>query len=180
MMKTVENQTALLKRQEQELRDAVQYAIHIARQNGAEAEVLVTKVNGLSVSTRLGDVENIEFNNDGALGISVYRGQQKGNASTSDLSRQAIKNAVESALTIAKYTSPDDCAGLAEPELMAFDAPDLQLYYPAEIDVDKAVAFALEAESAALTHDKSISRRFSPSSSTSPPVTSYLGCPAKV
>lgn len=156
MMKTVENQTALLKRQEQELRDAVQYAIHIARQNGAEAEVLVTKVNGLSVSTRLGDVENIEFNNDGALGISVYRGQQKGNASTSDLSRQAIKNAVESALTIAKYTSPDDCAGLAEPELMAFDAPDLQLYYPAEIDVDKAVAFALEAESAALTHDKRI------------------------
>ena len=53
MMKTVENQTALLKRQEQELRDAVQYAIHIARQNGAEAEVSVTKVNGLSVSTRL-------------------------------------------------------------------------------------------------------------------------------
>lgn len=155
-MKTEQNQTALLQAQQQELRDAVSYAVEIATQAGATAEVAVTKVNGLSVSTRLKEVENVEFNNDGALGISVYLGQQKGNASTSDLSPAAIKNAVESALAIAKYTSPDDCTGLAPKELMAFDAPDLDLYHPTEIDVDQAIQIALETESAALDYDKRI------------------------
>ena len=74
-------------------------------------------------------LKNVEFTNDGALGISVYLGQQKGNASTSDLSEEAIKNTVEAALAIAKYTSPDDCTGLADKELMAFEAPDLELYH---------------------------------------------------
>ncbi|WP_293730232.1 metalloprotease PmbA [uncultured Actinobacillus sp.] len=156
MVKTEQHSTALLKVQEQELREAVSYAVEIATQAGATAEVAVTKVSGLSVSTRLREVENVEFNNDGALGISVYLGQQKGNASTSDLSPAAIKNAVESALAIAKYTSADDCAGLAPKELMAFDAPDLELYHPAEIDVDQAIDLALQAESAALDYDKRI------------------------
>lgn len=151
-----QNPTALLTQQEQELREAVSYAIDIATKAGASAEVAVTKVNGLSVSTRLQEIENVEFNNDGALGISVYLGQQKGNASTSDLRPEAIKNAVDAALTIAKYTSPDDCTGLADRELMAFDAPDLSLYHPAEIDVDQAAALALKAEKSALDYDQRI------------------------
>lgn len=151
-----QNSTALLKEQEKELREAVNYAIDIATKAGGSAEVAVTKVNGLSVSTRLQEIENIEFNNDGALGISVYFGMRKGNASTSDLSPLAIKNTVEAAMTIAKYTSPDDCAGLAERELMAFSAPDLELYHPVDIDIDKISEFALEAEKAAMTHDKRI------------------------
>lgn len=154
--KTSENTTALLRQQEQQLRDAVSLAIEIAQQAGATAEVGVTKSGGLSVSTRLQEIENVEFNNDGALGISVYVGQQKGNASTSDLTPEAIKNTVEAALAIAKYTSPDDCAGLADKELMAFDAPDLELYHAAEIDVDKAVQLALDTEKAALEHDERI------------------------
>ena len=154
--KTLENTTALLRQQEQQLRDAVSLAIEIAQKAGATAEVGVTKSGGLSVSTRLQEIENVEFNNDGALGISVYVGQQKGNASTSDLTPEAIKNTVEAALAIAKYTSPDDCAGLADKELMAFDAPDLDLYHAAEIDVDKAVQLALDTEKAALEHDERI------------------------
>ena len=154
--KTLENTTALLRQQEQQLRDAVSLAIEIAQKAGATAEVGVTKSGGLSVSTRLQEIENIEFNNDGALGISVYVGQQKGNASTSDLTPEAIKNTVEAALAIAKYTSPDECAGLADKELMAFNAPDLDLYHAAEIDVDKAVQLALDTEKAALEHDERI------------------------
>ena len=73
------------------MRDAVSFAIETAQKAGATAEVGVTKVSGLSVSTRLQEIENVEFTNDGALGISVYLGQQKGNASTSDLSEEAIK-----------------------------------------------------------------------------------------
>ncbi|OOF71203.1 metalloprotease PmbA [Rodentibacter caecimuris] len=155
-MKTLENSTALLKQQEKTLREAVSLALDIAHKNGAKAEVAVTKVNGLSVSTRLREIENVEFTNDGALGISVCCGQQKGNASTSDLSESAIKNAVEAALAIAKHTSPDDCAGLADKSLMAFDAPDLDLYHPADIDVEQAVEMALQAEIAALEFDKKI------------------------
>ena len=154
--KTLENTAALLRQQEQQLRDAVSLAIEIAQKAGATAEVGVSKSGGLSVSTRLQEIENVEFNNDGALGISVYVGQQKGNASTSDLTPEAIKNTVEAALAIAKYTSPDECAGLADKELMAFNAPDLELYHAAEIDVDKAVQLALDTEKAALEHDERI------------------------
>ena len=155
-MKTAENLTALLKSQEQTLRDAVSFAIETAQKAGATAEVGVTKVSGLSVSTRLQEIENIEFTNDGALGISVYLGQQKGNASTSDLSEEAIKNTVEAALVIAKYTSPDDCTGLADKELMAFEALDLALYHGASVDVEQATKLALEAEKAALEYDAKI------------------------
>ena len=155
-MKIAENQTALLKAQEQELRQAVSFAVELATKSGASAEVAVTKVSGLSVSTRLQEIENVEFTNDGALGISVYMGQQKGNASTSDLSEGAIRNAVEAALAIAKYTSPDDCTGLADKDLMAFEAPDLELYHAADVDVDKATELALQAEKAALEADERI------------------------
>ena len=155
-MKTAENLTALLKSQEQTLRDAVSFAIETAQEAGATAEVGVTKVSGLSVSTRLQEIENVEFTNDGALGISVYLGQQKGNASTSDLSEEAIKNTVEAALAIAKYTSPDDCTGLADKELMAFEAPDLALYHGASVDVEQATKLALKAEKAALEYDAKI------------------------
>ena len=141
---------AALQAQELELREAVEFALQIAKKAGAEAEVGVTKVSGLSVSTRLMNTENIEFNNDGSLGISVYLGQRKGNASTSDLQPKSIQQAVESALGIAKYTSEDECAGLADKELMAFDAPDLDLYHEAQISVDEAVEMAKTAEESAL------------------------------
>ena len=145
-----------LQTQEQELRQAVEFALNFVKKAGAEAEVGVTKVAGLSVSSRLEQVENIEFNNDGSLGISVYLGKRKGNASTSDLQPQSIQRAVESALAIAKYTSEDECAGLADKELMAFDAPDLDLYHQADLSVDQALALAIEAENAALNADEQI------------------------
>ena len=106
----------VLQAQEQELKQAVESALKFAEKAGASAEVSVTKVTGLSISTRLTETENIEFNNDGSLGISVYIGKRKGNASTSDLQPKSIQQAVESALAIAKYTSEDECAGLADKE----------------------------------------------------------------
>lgn len=109
-MSITDKQTLL--QQEQELRQAVEFALNFAKQAGAEAEVGVTKVAGLSVSSRLEQVENIEFNNDGSLGISVYLVKRKGNASTSDLQPESIQKTVEAALAIAKYTSEDACTGL--------------------------------------------------------------------
>ncbi|MGV6988760.1 metalloprotease PmbA [Testudinibacter sp. P80/BLE/0925] len=146
----------LLKLQQQDLLAAAELALKLAAQAGAAAQVGATKSTGLSVSTRLEQVENIEFNNDGALGISVYLGERKGNASTSDLSPQAVQSAVEAALSIAKYTSEDPYNGLPEKELLAFNPPDLDLYHPAEISVDQAVELALAAEQTALAADARI------------------------
>lgn len=143
-----------LQQQEQQLRNAVEIALDYAQKAGATAEVGVTKVAGLSVSTRLEQTENIEFNNDGSLGISVYLGKRKGNASTSDLQPQSIQQAVESALAIAKYTSEDECSGLVDEALMAFNPPDLALYHHAEIEVDQAVELAAETEHHALASDE--------------------------
>ncbi|PJG84637.1 metalloprotease PmbA [Conservatibacter flavescens] len=150
------NSTEFLTQQETQLRDAVSYAIELATKAGATSEVAVTKVRGLSISTRLMELENVEFNNDGALGISVYLGQQKGNASTSDLSHDAIKKTVEAALAIAKHTSEDDCTGLADKELMAFDAPNLDLYHEAEADLDILLGTVISAEAEALREDRII------------------------
>lgn len=145
-----------LQQQEQELQQAVEFALNFAKKAGAEAEVGITKVAGLSVSSRLEQVENIEFNNDGSLGISVYLGKRKGNASTSDLQPASIQKTVEAALAIAKYTSEDDCTGLADKEMLAFDAPDLDLYHQADISVDQAVELAIEAEHYGLNTDDHI------------------------
>ncbi|TNG95502.1 metalloprotease PmbA [Pasteurellaceae bacterium USgator11] len=146
----------LLKQQQNDLLAAAALALDLARQAGAEAQVGATKSIGLSVSTRLQQIENIEFNHDGALGISIYSGQRKGNASTSDLSPQAVKSAVEAALSIAKYTSPDPYNGLPEKALLEFNPPDLDLYHPYEIDVDSAVELALQSETQALQTDARI------------------------
>lgn len=145
-----------LQTQEQELRQAVEFALNFAKKAGAEAEVSVTKVAGLSVSSRLEQVENIEFNNDGSLGISVYLGKRKGNASTSDLQTSSVQRAVESALAIAKYTSEDECTGLADKEEMAFEVPDLELYHQADISVEQALEMAIKTENAALNADEHI------------------------
>lgn len=145
-----------LQTQEQELRQAVEFALNFAKKAGAEAEVSVTKVAGLSVSSRLEQVENIEFNNDGSLGISVYLGKRKGNASTSDLQTASIQRAVESALAIAKYTSEDECTGLADKEEMAFEVSDLELYHQADISVEQALEMAIKTENAALNADEHI------------------------
>ncbi len=146
----------LLYKQQQQLCDAVALALETAKAQGASAEVSVTKAAGLSVSSRCQEVENIEFNNDGALGISVYVGQQKGNASTSDLSKAAIKQTVQAAIDIAQHTSADPCAGLAPRELLAFDAPNLDLYHPHSLEIDDAIALTKEIERAALDFDPRI------------------------
>ncbi len=115
------------------LEEAVSTALELASGKSDGAEVAVSKTTGISVSTRYGEVENVEFNSDGALGITVYHQNRKGSASSTDLSPQAIARTVQAALDIARYTSPDPCAGVADKELLAFDAPDLDLFHPAEV-----------------------------------------------
>ncbi|MCP2231763.1 metalloprotease PmbA [Erwinia aphidicola] len=142
--------------QRKTLEQAVSTALELAKVSSDGAEVAVTKTTGISVSTRYGEVENVEFNSDGALGITVYYQNRKGSASSTDLSPEAIKRTVQAALDIARYTSPDPFAGVADRELLAFDAPDLDLFHPTEIDADRAIELAARAEQAALKADSRI------------------------
>ncbi|EGR2496409.1 metalloprotease PmbA [Vibrio cholerae] len=142
--------------QRQELEAAVAKALELAAASSDAAEVAITKSTGLSVSTRMCEVENVEFNSDGALGITVYRGQRKGSASTSDLSEKAIRQTVLAALDIAQYTSADPYAGPAPKELMVQDILDLDLFHPDEPNPDVAAQIAIAAERAALGYSKKI------------------------
>ncbi|NAW97485.1 MULTISPECIES: metalloprotease PmbA [unclassified Vibrio] len=139
-----------------ELEAAVAKALEMAALSSDAAEVAITKSTGLSVSTRMCEVENVEFNSDGALGITVYRGQRKGSASTSDLSEKAIAQTVAAALDIALYTSEDSYAGPAPKELMVRNIPDLDLFHPDEPNPDMAAKIAIAAEEKALAYSNKI------------------------
>lgn len=146
-----------MKQQLADIQQVVEDVLKLAKQKGVtHAEASMSKVQGIAVSSRLKEVETVEFTNDGGLGISVYHGNQKGSASTADLSPEALKLTVEKAVEIAKYTNEDPCNGLADKELMAFEHPDLDLYHPIELDTEKGIEQAIEAESAALDQDARI------------------------
>ncbi|WP_114327464.1 metalloprotease PmbA [Candidatus Colwellia aromaticivorans] len=135
----------------------VAQVLELAKSLGADgAEVAMSRQQGLSVGTRLGEVENVEFTNDGALGITVYQQGRKGSASTADLSEKALAQAVEAAVNIAKYTSVDDCSGLADKALLAMQPIDLDLYHPKELSTEQAIEIAKECEQSALDSDTRI------------------------
>ncbi|MCU4675451.1 metalloprotease PmbA [Catenovulum sp. 2E275] len=140
-----------------QVRQAVEDALALAKKLGAsDAEVSMSKQQGLSVGCRLQEVETVEFDYGGALGIAVWFGKRKGSASTSDLSPEALKKTVEAACNIAKYTSEDPFTGIADPSLMVKDIPDLDLYHPSNINSDKAIEIALACEKAGLEQDSRI------------------------
>ncbi|HSD54049.1 MAG TPA: metalloprotease PmbA [Burkholderiales bacterium] len=140
-----------------ELRAMVEGTLRIARTHGAtEAEADVSEGYGQSVTVRRGEVETIEYNRDKGLSVTAYIGKQRGYASSSDLSPRAIEDTVRAALSIARFTATDDCAGLAEPELIARGSRDLDLFHPWDLPVEQAIVMARECEAAALRLDKRI------------------------
>ena len=142
-----------------ELREQVERIIAEASRQGASAcEVAVSVEQGLSTSVRQGEVETVEFNRDQGFGITLYVGQRKGSASTSATGADAIRETVAAALAIAKHASEDDCAGLADPALMARDLPDLNLYHGWSITPDQAIERALACEAAAFATDKRVTK----------------------
>ncbi len=117
------------------------------------AETEVSQGFGQSVTVRKGDVETIAYNRDKGIGVTVYVGTRRGHANTADFAPDAIRDTVAKALTIARYTADDACAGLADPALLARAWSDLDLYHPWDLPVDDAIALGLECESAALAVD---------------------------
>jgi PmbA protein len=140
------------------LRNIAQDMLDYAKQRGASAaSVDVSEGFGQSVTVRQGAVETIEYNRDKGLGITVYIGQQRGNASTSDFTPRAMRDTVDAALSIARYTARDDCSGLPDADMLARDCPDMDLYHPWNLPVDAAITLAQQCEQAALDTDARIS-----------------------
>ncbi|HZX31899.1 MAG TPA: metalloprotease PmbA [Rhodocyclaceae bacterium] len=132
------------------LQQLAQDVLDHAKAKGATAcEVDVSEGFGQSVGVRCGEVETIEYNRDKGIGITIYSGQRKGYASTSDFSKKALQDTVEAALNIARFTAEDDCAGLPDRELLATDCPNLDLYHPWELSVETAIETARRCEQAA-------------------------------
>ncbi len=138
----------------------VEDTLGLARSMGAsDAGVEVSEGVGLSVSVRLGELENVERNRDKSLGVSVYLGQRRGNASTSDFTQAAIKQTVQAAYDIARFTAEDPAAGLPDAADLASAkevARDLDLFHPWEIDAAQAAEIARRCEAAALATDRRI------------------------
>ena len=141
----------------EDLEELVTLALDEARRLGADqAEAASSRDTGLSVTARLGDVENIEHTSDRGISVTVYKNACKGSASTTDTSAAAITEAAAKACSIAGLTAADPHAGLADAELMAGDLADLDLDHPWALDVDQAISLAVECEAAALGLDKRI------------------------
>ena len=131
-------------------RELVEEALKYARSLGAsDAAAEVSESSGLSVSVRNKDIETVEQTRDRSLDVTVFAGQQRGSASTSDFSLKALRETVDAAWHIARYTAADPAAGLPEAEFLARDIPDLQLHYPWALSSDEAAEIALKAEKAA-------------------------------
>jgi len=139
----------------EKLTELVKSCLAEAKQQGASsAEASISIDHGLSVTARLGEAETLEHHNDRGLGVTIYMGQKKGTASTSNFEASAIKDAVTAACNIAKYTEEDECAGLADAKLMAKDVQDLDLDHPWGIAPEEAVEIAIECENAARDNEK--------------------------
>ncbi len=135
---------------QQRLRDMAQDILDYAKSRGASAcETDVSEGYGQSVTVRRGEVETIEYNRDKGVGVTVYLGQQRGFASTSDFSREALRATVDAALSIARFTAPDEAAGLPDAALLAKAEMDLDLYHPWLLPVEEAIVIARRCEDAA-------------------------------
>ncbi len=140
-----------------ELQDVVSFVLEEAsRQGASQCEADANVSQGLGVTVRLGEVDTIEYQRDRGLGVTVYFGKRKGSASTADLSRDAVRQTVEKACAIARYTAEDPYAGLIEPEALARDIPDLDLDHPWTLTPEQAIDIARRCEAAGLGVDKRI------------------------
>ena len=132
---------------------ALAHAKHLGATNAA-AEA--SEGTGLSVSVRKGELENVERNRDKSLGVTVYVGNRRGNASTSDFSEAAVKRTVQAAFDIARFTAEDPMAGLPDADLIAHEQRDLDLFHPWAVSSEQAAELAFRCEAAAMGVDKRI------------------------
>ena len=129
---------------------------HAKKLGATDAGAEASEGCGLSVSVRKGELENVERNRDKSLGVTVYVGHRRGNASTSDFSQAAIERTVQAAYDIARFTAEDPVAGLPDERDIETEPRELDLFHPWAINSEQAAELALKCEAAALKTSKRI------------------------
>lgn len=145
-----------IEREEKFLLDTVNKTLQFAQNKTTSIEVSIKKTIGISINVRNGTVENVEFNRDGALFITVYNKFSKGCVSSKDFSLDSIKNMLSVAINISKYSSSDFFSGLPDAKLLCFRAIDLDLFHPCELNIENAIKFVTCSEKEAFKFDKRI------------------------
>jgi PmbA protein len=121
-----------------------------AKKAGAEAADAVA-VDGvsLSVAFRLGQPEKVERAEAGDIGLRVFLGRRQAIVSSADRSKEALASLVERAVAMAREVPEDPYCGLAAPEQLARDLPDIDSYDPSEPSAATLVDWARRAEDSA-------------------------------
>ncbi len=140
-----------------QLKQLAQDVLRFASNKGAtSAAVEISEGTGLSVGVRRSKIETIEQNKDKGVGVTVYIGQQRGNASSSDFSVEALKATVDAAYNIARFTAADDCAGLPDADMLEMQPRDLKLFHAWKISTEEALTIAQRCEAASFAVDARI------------------------
>ena len=157
-MKTLpQNNLIVTSKSTDELQTMLLDILKRAKKKGAsDAVVGVSLDSGFSVDVRMGEVETIAFSEDNSVGVTVYIGQAKGSASSSDTSPSALDDMVAAAYEIAKVSASDPCFGLPDPEPHLVPYDDLDLLHPWGITPESAIEQAIQCEAHARALDKRI------------------------
>ncbi|MGI9304834.1 MAG: metallopeptidase TldD-related protein, partial [Gammaproteobacteria bacterium] len=129
---------------------------HARIKGASSAEVTLRQDTGLSATARMGDVETLEYHQGRRANVTLYCGQGKGSASSSDFAPGALQETVAAAAAIARYTAEDEYAGLADADRMVDDIADLELDHPWELTPEEAIGLAIECENTARGADARI------------------------
>lgn len=121
-----------------------------AQKHGADAaDAIMVDSIGISVAQRLGEPENIERDESKGAGLRVFVGKKQAFAASTDVSPAALAALAERVVTMAKASPEDPYAQLAEKNLLATSAPELDLYDGNEPSAEELSALAAKAEEAA-------------------------------
>ncbi|PHQ78952.1 MAG: metalloprotease PmbA, partial [Coxiella sp. (in: Bacteria)] len=142
---------------QQQLQDIVSQALDYAKRIGADcADAIISEECGFAVSSRKGDVEEIEYHQEQGFGISVYQGKRSASVSTTEFSQAAINAVIDKAMSITQYTDEDPYAGLADKSVLAFNYPDLDLFHHWDLETHQAAQMAIECDTIAREQDARI------------------------
>lgn len=132
--------------------DLASMLVERARHAGAEAaEVLIAESASLSVSWRLGRLEDVERSEGRDIGLRVFIGKKQATVSSTDTSQAALQPMIERAIAMARAAPEDPWCGLADKAQLARDWPDLDIEDKTPpLSAEELAALAAEAEEAAL------------------------------
>ena len=135
--------------------DAVAQAM---KAGASDAEAVVREGDEFSVNVRMGEVETLKESGSRGLGLRVFLGLRSASTSTSDLTPDGIRQLVEGALALAKFTEEDPFTGLPETAEFGSIPGDLHLYYDDVYSLEgpERIEWARRAEAAALAADPRI------------------------